>query len=259
MRELHRYQIWGIKDGKRVVIEQLGPDLTMDPEIPAIREASNVLAAAKDYLDEVVQVWQGRWDSELKLRKAFDETSKNMKTYGTPPRLQSAEEARQRAREIHESLRRLRGGRMSPEDERAFEESMSEPDEVFAARAQAYYDHLMQWWRPFDLARMREHERDDFKRRQGPPFDWESIAKYLARSGDGSDIKRQFEELFQGSSREPRRYEPPSEVLKCRNCLQPSRWIWYACFPGPDCGSAGWVAICEECHTWHKERTVIRS
>ena len=50
-------RIWGIKDGQRIYVDQQGPVLTLDPEVPSIREAEDVEAATRAYVDTTVDVW----------------------------------------------------------------------------------------------------------------------------------------------------------------------------------------------------------
>ncbi len=61
---LARLRIWGIKDGQRVFIDQQGSSLHLDPEIALLRMSSNLEEDAKEYLDTVIDVWHGSWDTD---------------------------------------------------------------------------------------------------------------------------------------------------------------------------------------------------
>ena len=192
--ELKRLRIRGIKDGSRVYIDLQGPELMTDPEISVVRELEDIETAARDYLDTIIDIWVGPWESDQDLQQQADGWNHWHHSKVTD----------------------------------SFEES--EPD--------------------YDIAAMREMEADDFvSHNAGSPWDWEEVLHCL---------KNQKKWLHRGRHREYSNYFPAT-VLLCRDCLKPSRWIWHECFPGPTCGSAGWVAICEDCKTWHKERTCVIS
>ena len=104
--------------------------------------------------------------------------------------------------------------------------------------------------RTYTIDDMREREEDDFVRNnQGPPWMWCSVEQCIANMSADAKPSRH---------RSPRDTGPEDKEL-CRDCLQPCQWVWHECFPAPLCGSAGWVAVCQSCKTWHKERTQMMS
>ena len=263
--KLQRLRIWGVKDGRRIFIDQQGPELLLDPEVPELRLSEDVLAAAEHYLDEVVQIWQGGWGTDQQMQDQANAWNCHSKEGKQPPRLHGPEEMRQHLLHMND-LSYQRGYFRRPRAEIISRRSeiMSMSEDILTELASQQYLHDVRWWGPFDIGFMRELEYDDFIRySQGPPFDWTSIAEYIKEHGSGQEnwqreIGRE-DDNAQGGNLSAKGFTPPSDVLKCRDCLRPSRWIWYSCFPGPLCGSAGWLAICEDCQTWHQERPLILS
>jgi hypothetical protein len=260
--KLQRLRIWGVKDGRRIFIDQQGPELVMDPEVPELRQSEDVLQSARKYLDEVIQVWQGPWDSDDSMQERAETWNRAMRERMRPPRLYTPGELRRIIQE-HKTLTSCENGivHVSGRSEEYCQELLRKSDEELAEVARSRYESELEIWGPVGLTFMREREYQDFVRAQGPPFYWHSIAGYVAKHGDGIDEWRRIvgdvdEDL--GQRRQGHvSFAPPTDLLKCRDCLNPSRWIWYSCFPGPDYGSAGWVAICEQCQTWHRERTAV--
>lgn len=75
-RKLRRLRIWGIKDGRRVYVDQQGPELFLDPEIPELRASLNLKWAALRYLDKVVDIWTGNWRTDQELQELADAWNK---------------------------------------------------------------------------------------------------------------------------------------------------------------------------------------
>lgn len=93
---------------------------------------------------------------------------------------------------------------------------------------------------------MRAVEYQEFVwNNQFPPGSWERIEEFLGKPSKRSS--------FGHGQRKP------LENRLCRECLQPCEWIWYECFPGPLCGSAGWVAVCRPCKSWYHEISCVIS
>lgn len=250
--KLQRIRIWGIKDGSRFYLDQQGPTLVMEPEVVAVREAENILEAAKAHLDEVIEVWLGVWDSDKRMQEWADAWNGHRRS-DDKPELLSVEATRSHYK------RRLAVMAAATEElwfesAETYEARLAMSDEDLSKFLKIEYEQaLAAYKKVYTIETQREVEYDDFVRHnQGPPWTWESLLNNLnpedgLRRGRRHEKDALYEELV------------PTEAKKCRDCLQPCEWGWHSCFPGPRCGSAGWVAFCRNCKTWHQERTSVIS
>lgn len=236
LREPARFRFWGIRDGRRVYAEQIGSDLILDPEIPSIRQAEDVIAALQEAVDEVIDFWgdtcwsigggerrlmPADWPSDEEMAEDAEERNAAKALWPAPVR-----------HTIEEGKRSLAFSRkVGPADI---------SDEEAEAIVRERYDlELAIRAKVWDGEMLREQAEEEFvEENQGPPWHWATIQEILDHGAPRPSTER---------------FAVPTEVLKCRDCLRPCEWIWYACFPGPMTGSAGWVAICTDCRTWHKE------